>query len=103
MATKGSEAKDQVTQKIADAFGTDFIGVYDKKIYVWAKENGQKMQIAISLTCPKTPVGTVNESNEMNFGSPTPISEAAPTTFVPAEFTQEERDTVAELMEKLGL
>ena len=38
---KGSIAKDAVVEKIAEAFGEDFLGSYDKKYYVRAKENGQ--------------------------------------------------------------
>lgn len=35
---KGSMAKVVVENKIKEAFGNDFIGVADKKIYVWADD-----------------------------------------------------------------
>ena len=53
---KGQEAKDRVVQKIKEIFGADFIGEVDKKIYVYSQEKGERVQVALSLTCPKTPV-----------------------------------------------
>jgi hypothetical protein len=40
---KGSVAKINVIDKIRAAFGSDFIGEYDKKIYVWAEDGGEKV------------------------------------------------------------
>ena len=53
---KGTIGKQNVINKIKAAFGADFIGEYDKKIYVWTQENGERIQIALSLTCPKVQV-----------------------------------------------
>lgn len=99
---KGNDAKELVIKKLMDAFGNDFIGVYDKKVYVWSEENGEKLQIAISLTCPKIPVGTIDKPTALDFENPT-ITSAAPTKFEPAEFTDTERRTVEDLMKTLGL
>ena len=41
---KGNIAKDKVIEKIAQAFGQNYIGIYDKKVYVWSEENGEKVQ-----------------------------------------------------------
>ena len=49
---KGTIGKQNVINKIKQAFGADYIGEYDKKIYVWTTENGERIQIALSLTCP---------------------------------------------------
>ena len=35
---KGAVAKENVTKILAEAFGSNFIGEYDKKIYVWAND-----------------------------------------------------------------
>ncbi len=99
---KGNAAKELVIKKMMDAFGSDFIGVYDKKVYVWSEEDGEKLQIAISLTCPKIPVGTVDKPATLDFENPM-IANAAPTVFEPAEFTDSERRTVEDLMKTLGL
>jgi hypothetical protein len=107
---RGAIAKQVVEQKIAQAFGNDFVGIFDKKLYVWANENGEKVQIAISLTCPKNPVGgennkidfSVEPGNSLNFED---MSGAvvAPQTFTPAEITEDEKKNIAELMARLGL
>ena len=44
------------------AFGADYIGEQDKKIYVWADDGGERVQIAIAMTCPKTPIAAENEA-----------------------------------------
>ena len=40
---KGNIAKSRVTDKIKEAFGSDFIGEKDKQNYVWAEEGGEKV------------------------------------------------------------
>lgn len=99
---KGAEAKANVVQRISSAFGKDFIGEFEKKVYVWSTENGEPVQVALALTCPKTPVGTINQSTTQDFENPM-IASAAPTNFEPTEFTDNERKTVEELMSALGL
>lgn len=102
---KGAIAKQEVIEKIASAFGTDFIGEVDKKVYVWAEENGEKIQIAIALTCPKTPVAVSNQMPQTSSGD-WDFSDDAVTTPTPierAEITPEEKAKVADLMAKLGL
>ena len=101
---RGSIAKENVVAKIQEAFGTDWIGEENKKYYVWAKDGSEKVQICISLTCPKNPVGTVDMSSAFGDGidfEATPI--VAQTTFTPAEITEEEKQNLADLMERLGL
>ena len=103
---KGAIAKTEVIKRIQTAFGADYIGEFDKKVYVYANENGEKIQIAISLTCPKVPVActtapAVDNSGDWDFEDAAVTT--APTSFEPAEITDEERDNVAALMERLGL
>ena len=50
---KGQQAKNYVGNKIVELFKDNFIKVEDKKIYLWANDGDEKVQIAISLTCPK--------------------------------------------------
>lgn len=101
MAARGSVAKEQVAKRMADAFGVDWIGERDKKYYVWANENGERVQIAISMTCPKTPIGEAGapaDSNVLNFEDGTT---AGGKTQV--EITVDEKKNVADLMARLGL
>ena len=100
----GAQAKSKVEQIISSAFKDNFLGIYDKKLYVQAEENGEMVQIAISLTCPKTPV-VVSEKplifdNKLNFEDGATV---IPHPQVQTEISDEERQTVKELMERLGL
>ena len=102
---KGAIAKQQVINKLKTAFGADFIGEYDKKIYVWAQENGERIQIALSLTCPKVPVQIADAplTGDFNFEDDAPTTVVAAAPFQPAEITDEERARVNDMMAKLGL
>lgn len=91
MAAKGTIAKENVVNKIREAFGSDFIREYDKKIYVWGQENGERIQIAIAMTCPKVQIET---------GAPVAHNFEEPAR---AEITEEEKKNIADLMARLGL
>ena len=74
----------------------------DKKYYIEAPENGEMVQIAIGMTCSKNPVAVS--------GAPVVCSggidfEAEPVLTTPktVEISEEERQTVADMMRRLGL
>lgn len=105
---RGANAKIQVENIIKEAFGTNFAGVADKKLYIWADDGGEKVQIAITLTCPKSNVDFGD-----NAGG---FIEAGPTTGVVGsyvgkrvtiepivEMTPEEEANIQTLLEKLNL
>ena len=101
---RGATAKVSVENVIKEAFGANFAGIADKKLYVWADDGGEKVQIAITLTCPKANVDFGN-----NAGG---FIEAGPATGVVGkrvavepvvEMTPEEENNIAELIRKLGL
>lgn len=98
---KGTIGKQKVIEQIAKAFGKDFIGEVDKKIYVWTEENGERIQIALTLTCPKKPVKTVDDNSDWDFSEDE--IKTVPTPVVIPEITSEEKEKVADLMKKLGL
>ena len=101
---RGAQAKSKVEQIISSAFKDNFLGVYDKKLYVQAEENGEMVQVAISLTCPKTPV--VISNKPLNFEDKLNFEDGATIIQHPqmqTEISDEERQTVKELMERLGL
>lgn len=105
MAVRGTEAKANAIQIIQKAFGDNWIGESEKKYYVWSQENGEKMQVAITLTCPKTPVQVsdigISFDGGISFGDSPGLVTPMQTT--KAEITPEERATVNKLMEALGL
>ena len=83
-----------------EAFGKDFVGVdpSTKKIYVQAEEDGEMMQVAIAMTCPKTPFTTESSIDGFPTGN-----FSAPDEFKPAEITTQEIDNVRKLIQELGL
>ena len=112
MAVKGNEAKNYVIEKIKEAFGSDYLGEVDKKHFILGEENGQKVQIAIALTCPKVEVAFANApaattTYATNSDGDWDFSDAAasvkPTVEPITEITQDERDRLAQLMAQLGL
>ena len=102
---KGAIGKINVINKIKEAFGADFIGEYDKKIYVYTQENGERIQIALSLTCPKVPVEITSTpaTGDFDFENDSPSTVVAASAYQPADITDEERARVNDLMAKLGL
>lgn len=101
---KGSQAKLYIGNKLKEVFQEDYIGENGGKHYILANDGGEKVQIAISLTCPKNPIGTVDMSSAFGDGLD---FEAEPvvvqTKFEPAEITPEETQNLADLMASLGL
>lgn len=93
MAVRGTASKEKLIQTIIDATGTDFLGIVDKKLYIRAFENGEELQLAISITCPK---------NLIDFGntSPTKAAETPPET---PEISKQEEETIEQLLAKLNL
>lgn len=100
---RGAIAKQVITKKLQEAFGADFLGEVDKKIYIQALENGEMVQIALTMTCPKNTIevksGPVVRNGMIDFEAESII--VTPTTN--AEVTKEERETVLEMMKRLGL
>lgn len=104
---KGAEAKQHIADKMAEVFGVDWIGEYEKKYYVWSIENGERVQVAISMTCPKVPIEApgivkspvVEDNSNWDWGD----TSTEYTTQPSAEITQQEQDNLRALLEKLGL
>ena len=65
---KGTIAKQNIGKKLQELFGDNFVGESSGKYYVWENDGGEKVQIAISLTCPKNPIGTVDMSSAFGDG-----------------------------------
>ncbi len=101
---RGNVAKQNVLNKIKDAFGADFVGEFDKKVYVFADDGGERVQIALSMTCPKVPIGVINES-ELSYNTGHNFEDSNIIVQKPqsSEISEEEREKVRELMKKLNL
>lgn len=101
MAARGAIAKEQITQQILEAFAGSF--KYDKEIRIPIMENGELLQIKVSLTCAKTNVE--GGSDTALPGEVTMPAAATPRTenTVVAEVTEEEKKNVMKAMAALGL
>ena len=95
MAVKGTQAKENVKKNIIESFNKDYIGENNNKLYVLADDGGQKVQIAISLTCPKVGLDIEGKGFVDDIGTYTgePV----------IEITPEEEETIQTLIKKLNL
>ena len=91
---RGSVAKQEVENRIRCEFSDDFVGSDGKALYVWGEENGERIQVKISLTCPDVKPMVKSENFDWSEG----VGPAEPT-----ELTEEEKATVDTLLQKLGL
>lgn len=99
---KGQNFKTEITNKILETFPGSF--VYDKEIRIPGQEDGEIIQIKVALTCAKTNVEQ-GEENAIPGEVSTIINNDQPPVFnnnTPVEMTQEEKDNIARLAEKLG-
>lgn len=94
---KGNIAKTNIISKLREAFGEDFVGVVDKKVYVYADDGGEKVQIAISMTCPKVEIAADGST-----ASEVVTNSATVTPAVPAQTSAEEQQQLDDLFAKLG-
>lgn len=98
---RGSNAKLEVADRIKAEFGADFVGESGGKLYVWADDGGERVQIALAMTCPKVFL----DGGE---AAPVVVKTGAGIDFEAqpqkkAEVTQEELDRISVMMNKLGL
>lgn len=100
MALKGAIAKEEVAKKILEIFKDSF--KYDKEIRVPMVENGEEVQIKITLTAAKVCVDP--SGNEMIPGE---VNEAInfeeKSNSQSVEISQEEKDNVTKLARLLDL
>lgn len=95
---KGSIAKDNLIKRFATAVGSDYVGTEDgKKFYFWSTENGEKVQVAVTMTVPKTPISCNAQGGDINFED-----EPAPTK-APVEMQEDEKAVLERLMKELDL
>ena len=98
MAAKGSILKQQIIEKILSVFPDSFLYNDGKEIRINGKENGETLQIKVTLTASKTPVAgpQVNGSDESDATAEEEINQFE-------EPTEEEKAHLKTLLEKLGM
>lgn len=112
MAKKGDVARQDVMDTIIKAFKDidSYCCTADKKIYVWAQDGagGEKLQFAVSITMPKTPVlaGGEVSGNEGAWSDAPKTGTAASSTAsspAPVELSAADKAKVQELMRRLNV
>lgn len=93
---RGQKAKEEISQKILETFSGSF--KYDKEIRVPIQEDGELIQIKITLTAAKTNVNAGSDIVTPNINN---IQPGAVPVF--EEITEQEKIEVQNLMEKLNL
>lgn len=102
---KGAAAKQNLINKILAAIpANEYVGEMGGKYYFWSMEDGQKMQVCLSMVCPKVPLENVPTMKDggYDFSDGAEPTLATPVT-KPAEITDEERANINKLMKELGL
>ena len=99
MSARGSILKKEVAEKILAAFpGNSFLFNDGKEIRINGTEDGQSLQIKVTLTCAKVAVeggSTVTPSGEVKATGPAPQ--------IPDEPTAEEKERLTNLLKQLNL
>ena len=106
MAARGSIAKEEITNKILAEFPGSF--KFDKEIRVPVMENGELVQIKITLTAAKVNVenggDTVTPGADLIKGMTQAVEgQVADSTTMSIEPTPEEKENVRILLSKLNL
>ena len=109
MAARGSEAKAAITAKIMETFQGAFMN--EKELRIPFTENGERVEIKVTLTCAKTNVG--NNDIIGAFSVPLTETKAAEENKVDSssnteeknfmEPTEQEKQNVIDLLDILNL
>ena len=100
---QGSLAKEALIKRFATAVGNDYCGELDKKYYFWSVENGERVQIAVSMTCPKTPIEFQGHGGDLNFDDEDGGGGGSAPAASPVAMSEDEAATLERLMKELDL
>ena len=103
MAARGSILKQQIAEKILETFPGSFLYNDGKEIRINGIEEGQELQIKVTLTAAKVAVNGGNGPVLSEDAASADIKPAGTNEQVPQEPTAEEKERLAMLLEKLGL
>lgn len=105
MAAKGSILKQEAASKILAAFPGSFLYNDGKEIRINGVEDGQKLQIKVTLTCAKVAVEGGDDTilpGEKNAAT-ADVKPIGTNEKIPQEPTAEEKERLTTLLNKLGL
>ncbi len=96
---KGANAKSEAYRKILDLFPGSFMYNSDKELRIPMTEDGESVQLKLTLTVSKTPVENDNAAGQSDDSFPAPVDTSTATPQV----SEEEKQTLQAMMERLGL
>ena len=96
MAIKGSIAKEEIIKRMMEVFEDSFMN--DKTLIIPMMENGEEVQIKLTLTASKTNIPHSNGKAEI----PITVTAGMPNQVEVIEPTEEEKQRVVDLINKLG-
>lgn len=100
---RGAESKAKVQKQILDAFPGSFLYNDGKEIRIPMPEGGDVVQIKIALTCAKENVECgADTAIPGDFPAPK-MTAPTPERTEPVQVTEEEKQSVADLLKSLGL
>lgn len=103
MAAKGSILKQEIANKILETFPGSFLYNDGKEIRINGTENGERLQIKLSLTAAKV---AVEGGSDVALPGEAPAADTKPIRInekIPQEPTVEEKERLTMLLNKLGL
>lgn len=105
MAARGSVLKQEVATKILAAFPGSFLYNDGKEIRINGVEDGQNLQIKVTLTCAKVAVegGEDTVLPGENVKTISPAQAITTSEKVPQEPTNEEKERLKTLLNQLGM
>ena len=100
---RGQQAKSEVAKKILEVFSGSFMYNDGKEIRIPCNEAGETMQIKVTLTCAKENVESgADAAMPGDFPAPK-MTAPTPERTEPVQVTEEEKQSVADLLKSLGL
>ena len=96
MAIKGSIAKEEIIKRMMEVFEDSFMN--DKTLIIPMMENGEEVQIKLTLTASKTNIPHSNGKAEI----PAAVAAGMPKPVEVVEPTEGEKQRVVDLINKLG-
>lgn len=105
MSARGSILKQEVATKILAAFPGSFLYNDGKEIRINGVEDGQNLQIKVTLTCAKVAVegGEDTVLPGENIKTTSPAQAITTSEKVPQEPTNEEKERLKTLLNQLGM
>lgn len=103
MAAKGSILKQEIASKILAAFPGSFLYNDGKEIRINGTENGDKLQIKLTLTAAKVAVEGGSDTVLPGEAATADVKSNVTNETIPQEPSEEEKERLTLLLNKLGL